>query len=167
MLIVRRYDSLLSMGTVSNRQRAVKSRSAEADAFSGLAIQVITLAAALQEAGNALAAPAGQTAARWQVMAAVESAPASVADVARALSLARQSVQRVADALVADGVARYADNPAHRRAKLLTLTPAGRRALRTIQAAQVEWAEQVAGPLDAHELARARKTLAAVRDRLR
>jgi DNA-binding MarR family transcriptional regulator len=167
LLIVGRYDSLLSMRTVSNRQHAVKSRSAQAEAFSGLAIQVITLAAALQEAGNALAAPAGQTAARWQVMAAVESGPASVADVARALSLARQSVQRVADALMADGVARYADNPAHRRAKLLALTPAGRRALRTIQAAQVEWAEQVAGPLDAHELARARETLAAVRDRLR
>jgi DNA-binding MarR family transcriptional regulator len=167
LLIVKRYDSLLSMGTLSSRQRTVKSRSAEAEAFSGLAIQVITLAAALQQAGNALAAPAGQTAARWQVMAAVESAPASVADVARALSLARQSVQRVADALVADGAARYADNPAHRRAKLLTLTPAGRRALRMIQAAQVEWAERVAGPLDAHELARARETLAAVRDRLR
>jgi DNA-binding MarR family transcriptional regulator len=43
---------------------------------------------------------------------------------------------------VADGVAEYLDNPADRRAKLLTLTPAGRRALRKIEAAQRVWASE-------------------------
>jgi DNA-binding MarR family transcriptional regulator len=138
-----------------------------AEAFSGLAIEVLTLAAALQEEGNALAAPAGQSAARWQVLAAVEDSPASVADIARALSLARQSVQRIADALVADGVARYQDNPAHRRAKLLALTVPGRRALRTIQAAQAEWAEGVARGLDTEALTACRETLTEVHARLR
>ncbi len=51
----------------------------------------------LTAAGDVLARPAGQTSARWQVLAAVEDAPATVADVARALGLARQSVQREAD----------------------------------------------------------------------
>ena len=158
---------MLSVASVRNRQRAVKRRSAPAEAFSGLAIQVLTLAAALHEAGNALAAPAGQTTARWQVMAAVEEAPAAVAEIARTLSLARQSVQRVADALVADGVARYEDNPAHKRAKLLALTPQGRRALRRIQAAQARWAEDVSRGLDAEALAACRDTLAALHARLR
>src|SRR4051794_7996916 len=147
------------MGSVRNRQHAVKRRSPSAEAFSGLAIEVLTLAAALQEEGNALAAPAGQSAARWQVLAAVEDSPASVADIARALSLTRQSVQRVADALVADGVARYEHNPAHRRAKLLALTAPGRRALRTIQAAQAQWAERVAHGLDPAALTACRETL--------
>src|SRR5687768_1571580 len=42
----------------------------------------------------------------------------------------RQSVQRVADLLVADGLAQYHPNPAHRRAKLLQITTAGHRVLR-------------------------------------
>jgi DNA-binding MarR family transcriptional regulator len=157
---------MLSMASVRSRQHAVKHWSAPAEAFSGLAIQVLTLAAALHEAGNLLAAPAGQSTARWQVMAAVEEAPAAVAEIARTLSLARQSVQRVADALVADGVARYEDNPAHKRAKLLALTPQGRRTLRRIQAAQARWAEDVSRGLDAEALAACRDTLAALHARL-
>ena len=56
------------------------------------------------------------------------------------MGLRRQSVQRTADLLAADGVADYIDNPADRRAQLLALTPSGRRALRKIERAQFEWA---------------------------
>src|SRR5271166_4352781 len=91
--------------------------------YSALVVQVLKLAAALETAGNALARPAGQSSARWQVLAAVEDGPLSVASIARALAHTRQSVQRVADLLVADRLAHYVPNPAHRRAKLLELTP--------------------------------------------
>jgi DNA-binding MarR family transcriptional regulator len=37
----------------------------------------------------------------------------------------------MADVLVRDGFAAYEDNPVHRRARLLRLTPAGRDALHT------------------------------------
>lgn len=80
--------------------------------------------------------PAGQTFARWQVLAAVEETPLSVAQIARAMNLTRQSVQRVADLLVDDGLCAYEDNPAHARAKLLRLTSKGRGALQTIQGAR-------------------------------
>ncbi len=139
------YDSVLSMSSsVSKRQRAVKRRSPAAEAFSALVVEVLKLAAALETAGNVLARPTGQSSARWQVLAAIEHGALSVAAIGRALSHTRQSVQRVADLLVADGLATYAPNPAHRRAKLLEPTEAGLTALRTIQAAQVEWAEQIA-----------------------
>src|SRR5262249_14455893 len=91
-------------------------------------------------AGEALAKPAGQTLARWLVLEAVQDAPATVAQVARTLHLARQGVQRLADLLVRDGLAVYQDNPAHRRAKLPQLTPRGRATLRTILTAQATWA---------------------------
>lgn len=45
--------------------------------------------------------------------------------LARRLSLTRQSVQRVADALVESRLAGYAPNPDHRRSPLLRLTSAG------------------------------------------
>ena len=153
-------------GTLQKRQRAVNSRGLSAEAFSALVVQVLKLAGALEAAGNALAQPAGQSSARWQVLAAVEDEPRSVASAARVLSHTRQSVQRVADALVADGLARYEPNPAHRRAKLLALTPRGRKALRTIQAAQAEWAITAAEGLDPAALDSARATLAEVETRV-
>jgi DNA-binding MarR family transcriptional regulator len=74
------------------------------------------------------------------VMGVIDHAPMTVARIARVMGLRRQSVQRTADVLAADGVAEYLDNPPDRRARLLTLTPRGRRALRAIERAQFEWA---------------------------
>lgn len=145
--------------TLAKRQRAVKKRGPAGDAFSALVVEVLKLSAALEAAGNVLSSPAGQTSARWQVLAAIEHEPLSVASIARALAHTRQSVQRIADVLVADGLAHYSPNPAHRRAKLLELTRAGLAALRTIQAAQAQWARQVARGFDPGELDSARKTL--------
>ncbi len=151
---------------LSTRQRAVKKRGPAGDAYSALVVQVLKLAGALETVGNALARPAGQSSARWQVLAAVEDGPLSVASIARALAHTRQSVQRVADVLVADRLAHYVPNPAHRRAKLLELTPAGLGALRAIQAAQAEWAQQMAEGLRPMELQAARETLVGLERRL-
>jgi DNA-binding MarR family transcriptional regulator len=136
------------MGTIlKKRQHAVnvsergKSRSPAGDAWSELVVLIFRLNGWLGAAGDELAQAAGQTSARWLVLAAIERAPASVADIARVLNLTRQSVQRVADVLEQGGLAKYNENPAHRRAKLLQLTPTGSAALRTIQAAQQPWAD--------------------------
>jgi DNA-binding MarR family transcriptional regulator len=72
-----------------------------------------------------LSKPAGQTSARWQVLAAAQSGSMTVAQIAKALGLARQSVQRVADLLERDALAIYKRNPAHLRASLIRLTPKG------------------------------------------
>jgi DNA-binding MarR family transcriptional regulator len=93
---------------------------------------------------------------------AIEHAPATVAQVARARSLARQSVQRVADVLEADGLVRYEENPAHRRAKLVTLTPSGRAALAEIQAAQRRWADTVGAKIGTADLETANEILSRV-----
>src|SRR6476659_9181886 len=106
------------------RQHAVKRptersvRSPSGDAFSSLVVQVLRLGGLLTAAGDALAAPAGQTSARWQVMAGAEHAPMTVAQIARRLGLTRQSVQRVADLLEREGLAIYEDNPDDMRAQL-------------------------------------------------
>ncbi len=88
-----------------------------------------------------------------------EAAPATVAQIARAWGLARQSVQRVADALVEGGLAVYKPNPGHRRAQLLQLTPRGRSVLRSIQGAQRVWADALGAELGLSDLRKASAVL--------
>src|SRR5262245_65309602 len=115
-------------GNVSNRQDAVNprrgrrgSRTPEGDAMSELVIHVFRLDGLLTAAGDALAEPAGQTTARWRVLAAVEHGAMTVPQIARAWGFARQSVQRVTNALARDGCAVYEAKPAHRRRQLVRL----------------------------------------------
>jgi DNA-binding MarR family transcriptional regulator len=129
---------------------------------SELAVHVFRLNGLLTVAGDAMAEPAGQTTARWRVLAVIDDEPATVAQVARAWRLARQSVQRVADLLVDDGLATYEDNPNHRRAKLLRITPAGTTALKTIRRAQKVWADQLGEEVGEDELRAVNERLRAV-----
>src|SRR6266566_1404994 len=118
--------------TVPERQHAVKEptrpmRTPAGDAFTSVVVQVARLGGDFT---------------------------ASVAQIARGLGMARQSVQRVADLLVRDGLAVYKNNPDHQRAKLLTPTARGRRALRTISTAQKAWADALGAEIGEAELRR-------------
>jgi DNA-binding MarR family transcriptional regulator len=131
-------------------------------AVSDLAIEVFRANGALLAAGDALAAPAGLTSARWQVLGVIDHAPLTVADIARTMGLRRQSVQQTADALAADGLAAFQDNPRHRRAKLLEPTGAGRVALAEVERAHAAWADRLAAALDGAEIATATAVLRAL-----
>jgi DNA-binding MarR family transcriptional regulator len=133
--------------TIPTRQHAVNGRATSptrtpaGSAFSVFVVRVFQIHGLLIEAGNKLARPAGQTSARWQILAAIDDRPATVSGIARALSLARQSVQRLADVLEREGLVLFEDNPHHHRAKLLRLTRHGRAALKAIQGRQRPWAD--------------------------
>lgn len=92
----------------------------------------------LRDEGEQIAARIGQTHARRMVLQSATSG-ATVPDIAGQLGLQRQSVQRVADRLVKEGLARYQDNPRHRRSKLLVLTEAGTRVRAEIAASHHQW----------------------------
>jgi DNA-binding MarR family transcriptional regulator len=155
------------MGTIEKRQDTVKipsPRSEAGEAFNELLGAVLRLHGSFTAAGEALTRPAGQTLARWLVLDRCRDAPATVSDVARALHLARQSVQRVADLLVDDELCAYRDNPRHQRAKLLELTHAGRSKLFTIDVAQRQWCDRLGDRIGETTLLRATRTLRAVID---
>ena len=81
---------------------------------------------ALSSAGDDLVADLGLSTARTQLLDALASGGArSVSQIARGLGLTRQAVQRVADDLVASGLAVYGANPDHARAQLLNMTEQG------------------------------------------
>ncbi|WP_073378900.1 MarR family winged helix-turn-helix transcriptional regulator [Nocardiopsis flavescens] len=106
-----------------------------AELLSGTALAVFRLNGQFLAVAEELARPAGLTAARWQVLGAVTDTPKAVSGIARELGTARQSVQRIADVLVEQGLAEYLPNPAHSRAKLLSPTAEGVAALRRIDPA--------------------------------
>jgi DNA-binding MarR family transcriptional regulator len=154
------------MSTIPERQHTVNgthhpaaSRTPAGDAFSALVVRLFRLNGILAAEGDALARPAGQSSARWQVLAMIEAGPVTVAQIARTLGLARQSVQRVADALEAAGLVAYEDNPRHRRARLVALTGQGRDTLSSIQAAQRPWADALGGAVGERDLRRANEAL--------
>jgi DNA-binding MarR family transcriptional regulator len=151
--------------TISKRQHPVNRsgrpppRSGAGDAVSELVVHVFRLNGLLIAVGDAMAEPSGQTSARWRVLAAIDKTPLSVAQIARALWLTRQSVQRVADVLVKDGLAIYEPNPNHRRAKLVRITPTGLSALHEIRQRQRAWAESLGAQIGEAELRAANATL--------
>jgi DNA-binding MarR family transcriptional regulator len=140
---------------LEDAREADGARSPTGDALTDLVIRTFRLNGLFLAVAEHMARPAGLTAARWQVLGAVLRAPLTVSDAARAMGLTRQSVQRLADALVADGMAEYVDNPRHRRAKLLRPTQAGWNAIDVIRPLQHAFTHQVTEQVDAEELRQA------------
>lgn len=124
----------------------------QGDTFSDLVIEVFRANGLLLEAGDRLTQPVGLSSARWQVLGVVEHGPISVAHVARSMGLARQSVQQTADGLEQDGFIAYAENPYHRRSKLMQLTSKGRAALDDLDRQRLAWAEAIGGDLVGEDL---------------
>ena len=79
-----------------------------------------------------------------------ESLP--VAEIARRVGLTRQSVQRVANNVVAQDWAHRQPNPGRRGQNLLVLTPKGRQAVAALAKEQHAWANTVGQEIGEKEL---------------
>jgi DNA-binding MarR family transcriptional regulator len=90
--------------------------------------------------------------------------PQSVVQIARARPVARQNVQRMADSLAAEGLIEWMKNPAHKRAKLAHLTPAGEALLARIHRSLESMSARIAARFDERALASALDLMRAIRD---
>ncbi len=131
------------VGDVLSRQELLSQQ----ELLSRAALTVFRLNGQFLGVAEELARPSGLTAAWWQVLGAVLRKPLPVAGIAREMGITRQSVQRIADLLVGRGLAEYVENPAHRRAKLVRVTAAGREAVSRIDPPHAEFAARLAGVL--------------------
>jgi len=93
--------------------------------LSSLALTIFALNGKFLTVAEQLAAPAGITATRWQVLGAVLDGPRTQADIARKMGITRQSVQRTSTKLIDDGLLESISNPSHRKAMLLKPTEKG------------------------------------------
>jgi DNA-binding MarR family transcriptional regulator len=127
--------------------------SREQELLGAAAITAFRLNGQFLDLAEHLARPAGITAAWWQVLGAVIRDPLPVSAIAREMGITRQAVQRTADVLVDRDLAEYRDNPAHRRAKLVAPTEAGRAAIAAISPQHLRHARRLAAALGTDELA--------------
>src|SRR5260221_4084500 len=95
------------------------------DPLSRFSLSIFRLNGLLMWNGDRITGSIGQSSARWQVLGRVGYQPQTVAQMAREMGHARQSVQRLADVLAKEGLVVYKDNPADQSARLLELTPQG------------------------------------------
>jgi DNA-binding MarR family transcriptional regulator len=147
-----------------SRQRGSNRRAATGGAVTEVILQVFKLNGRLLAAGDQLTSDIGLTSARWQVLGAVALAgtPQPVANLARAMGLTRQAVQRTVNDLASRGLVTFDVNPHHRRAQLVVLTEEGRAAYRAAARRQVPWASGLAKGLRAADLALALEVLKAL-----
>jgi DNA-binding MarR family transcriptional regulator len=137
-------------------------RSPAAQRFAWLVADVYELAGELERCGEVLARSTGQTGARWKVLSAASVGGQTVAQVARRLGLARQSVQRVSDALEGEALLRYEPNPDHQRSPRIVLTAAGEQALARLSAAAAKWEDPLASRLARGDVEQARSFIRAL-----
>lgn len=139
-----------------------------ANAVTALILETFRLNGRLLAAGDALVGGLGLTSARWQVLGAIAVAPVplSVAQIARAMGLTRQAVQRLANDMERDGLLRFAVNPHHQRAKLVIMTPRGQAAYSAAMKRQAPWSQTLTQGLTAQQIAGATVILKRLRQRL-
>jgi len=147
---------------------ASPARSAAGAALTRLVLESFRLNARALAAGDRITREFGTTTARWSLLSQLELAgePRTVAQVARALGLKRQGIQRLADALHAEGLLEFRPNPGHARAMLVAPTASGRSLLERLDRRQARWANRLGAGLDARTLDRAATGLLALRGAL-
>lgn len=129
-----------------------------------LVADVFHLAGAFRRLGERIAGTAGQTQARWQALSVASGGPRTVAQMARRLGYARQSVQRTVDQLARDGLVHYIPNPDHKASPLVELTAAGTDTLARLTKAAAKWHNKIAAGVDPEGLAVALQTIRNLRD---
>jgi len=137
-------------------------------AVSELILEIFRLNGRLLTEGDRLVSGLGLTSARWQVLGAIDLSPAPepVARLARTMGLQRQGVQRIVNELAEEGLVAFAENPHHRRAKLVVMTDKGRETYAAAQRLQAPWVKALTQGLEVDDILAARQVLETLRTRL-
>ncbi len=137
-------------------------------ALTDIVLELFRLNNRMLTAGDRLVADMGLTSARWQVLGTIVAAERAqpVAWLARDMGANRQNIQRIVNDLVRDSLLEFQTNPHHRRAQLVVLTDAGRKAYSDAMLVEVPWANALADGLNPSELRTTHQILTALRKRL-
>ena len=122
-------------------------------AFRRFTRAVFAAQSAVLRHGDTANASIGQSSARWRVLRAIDDGHTSVAAAARFMGSSRQSVQRLADDLLDEGLLEVAGQGDDRRVKLLRLTTEGQRVHDALEVNFDGWAARLLTRIRAEDLA--------------
>jgi DNA-binding MarR family transcriptional regulator len=146
-----------------------ETRSAKAQALTEVILVVFRANGLLLDAGDSLVGAIGLTSAWWQVLGAVALAgrPLTAPQIAAAMGITRQGVQKRLKPMLAAALLESRPNPHHRRAPLYALTKKGAQRYAAAEAIQTEWSNELAASFSTAELQTTSTALAALAERLR
>lgn len=127
--------------------------------------ETLSLARVYQRGRREISRSEKQSRPRWEVLVAAGSG-ATVAQMARKMGAARQSVQPVADALAEAGLVRFEPNPNHRRSPMVRVTEEGARLRERLERKHRGWEQSVEGLVEPEDLETALVVLQAIRSTL-
>jgi DNA-binding MarR family transcriptional regulator len=143
-----------------------KTPSSRSAALMALLRDTIATSHRLAAVGRALGAVTAEGG-RWGVMRDIaDDGPQTVPRLAERRPVSRQHMQTVVDALIRDGLAELRDNPAHKRSKLVALTPEGETWLKATDARVRSACGEFAELFTAKELETARSVMGRLKDAL-
>jgi len=129
-----------------------KSRHPRSSCFTEIIHELLLLEGTLRIPGERIANRAQQTTARWKVMGASFGNRLTVSQIARRMSLTRHSVQRIANLLVDEGLAKFEDNPDHERSPIFLLTEKGQSVHLKLAKVQAKWSNYISKNFELEEL---------------
>lgn len=134
--------------------------------LSTMALTTFALNGLFLTVAEQLAAPAGLTATRWQVLGAVLKEPLTQSEIARRMGITRQSVRRTSLQLVEEGMLHFTSNPSNRKAMLLQPTEKGYAAIKKIKPQHAAFAKQLEERLGKDQVQKIFDTMAELRQTL-
>ena len=134
------------------------------DTVTEIILGVFRLNARLLEQGDRSVQPLGLTSARWQVLGAIALAgqAQTAPQIAAAMGVTRQGVQKQLNLAVAEGLIESHPNPRHQRSPLHALSAKGQVAFTDAMALQRVWAKSLVQGLPLSELQAAKQVLASL-----
>ena len=140
----------------------------KAAALTDIMLAVFRVNGRLLEKGDQMVGPLNLTSARWQVLGSISLSgkPLSAPQVAEAMGISRQGVQKQLNNLEREGFLEQHPNPRHERSPLYALTELGNRTMSKTMSLQMAWANALSGNLSLQNLKNTLETLNTVYDQL-
>ena len=140
-----------------------------AEILTQIMLAVFRTNGSLLEAGDKLVKPLQLTSARWQVIGAIaiSGLPLTVPEIAIAMGLTRQGVQKQINALMTVGLLEQIQNPSHKRSSLYSLSEQGVKVYAEVNDLHERWVNQLSEGLPIDDLQVTLNTLEIMHRRLK
>ncbi len=126
----------------------------EGQLYTEIVLEIFKLSGLLITEGDELTKELGLSSARWKVLGALahSDSPMTVSQIASSMGQTRQGVQRLSDVMVKAGFLAYEDNPYHKKAKLVAMTPEGEDVFLALERKQIPWANKKSAEISAQDM---------------